>query len=159
MAFCGKCGQRNPDGASFCIQCGAPLNRAVDAAPVNSPRQESASSSGVTRVPLRREATPPPPPRRESESEPPRRQSESRREEERPRSRQYRNEEEQPRRRQYREEEEQPRRRRYRDEDEYDDDASEGGGIIGNLVSLAKRSALMIAIGAVAMFLIMWLFS
>lgn len=158
MAFCGKCGQQNPDGASFCIQCGAPLMGAADAAPVKSPRQESASSSGVTRVPLRREATPPPPPRRESESESPRRQRESRREEEQPRKQRYSDEEEPSRRRRYRNEEEQPRRRRYRDEDEYDDDASEGG-LIGNLVCLAKRSALMIAIGAVVMFLIMWLFS
>lgn len=146
MAFCGKCGQQNPDGAAFCAKCGAPLKRAADAAPVNSPSQER-SSSGFTRIPLRREATPPPPPRRESESDSPRRQRESCREDE------------QPSRRRYRNEEEQPPRQRYRDEDEYDDDVSEDGGFAGNLISLVKRSSLMIAIGAVVMFLIMWLFS
>lgn len=146
MAFCGKCGQQNPDGAAFCAKCGAPLKRAADAAPVNSPSQER-SSSGFTRIPLRREATPPPPPRRESESDSPRRQRESCREDEQPRGRQYRGEEEQP------------PRQRYRDEDEYDDDVSEDGGFAGNLISLVKRSSLMIAIGAVVMFLIMWLFS
>lgn len=158
MAFCGKCGQQNPDGAAFCAKCGAPLKRAADAAPVNSPSQER-SSSGFTRIPLRREATPPPPPRRESESDSPRRQRESCREDEQPRGRQYRGEEEQPSRRRYRNEEEQPPRQRYRDEDEYDDDVSEDGGFTGNLISLVKRSSLMIAIGAVVMFLIMWLFS
>ena len=33
MSFCGKCGAKNPDEATFCEACGAPLDKMVKAAP------------------------------------------------------------------------------------------------------------------------------
>ena len=66
MAFCGQCGQKNPDGAKFCAACGAPLATSVDATASGS--QETPSKP--ERIILHREATPPPPPpRRDSTSQ------------------------------------------------------------------------------------------
>lgn len=46
MAFCGKCGQKNPDGAAFCSACGAPLTTV---------------NNGTERIILHKDGTPPPP--------------------------------------------------------------------------------------------------
>lgn len=58
MAYCGKCGQKNPDGAAFCSACGARLQ-------VNdTPEENPASQPGSFRVNIpHRDGTPP---RRES---------------------------------------------------------------------------------------------
>ena len=179
MAYCGKCGQKNPEGSKFCFACGSPLETTGSSVVNNETGNRSeatgdASSPGRMRVQLRRESTPPlRPSNKERESEPYRRQRESLREdkqprrpryrveEEEPRRSRFRDEEEEPRKSKYRDEEEAPRRRRYRKEKDYDDEygARKGGGFISNLVRLVKRSFLIIAIGAVAVFLIMWLFS
>lgn len=65
MAFCGQCGQKNPDGAKFCSACGSPLATSVDA--TDSRSQETPSKS--ERIILHRESAPPPPPRRDSTSQ------------------------------------------------------------------------------------------
>ena len=62
MAYCGKCGYKNPEEAEFCGNCGSPMRRSGEAA-----------SHGHMRMPLREEPPPspspppPPPPHRESE--------------------------------------------------------------------------------------------
>lgn len=65
MAFCGQCGQKNPDGAKFCSACGSPLATSVDA--TDSRSQETPSKS--ERIILHRESAPPSPPRRDSTSQ------------------------------------------------------------------------------------------
>ena len=54
MAYCGKCGQKNPDGAAFCFACGAGLQVS------NTPEDNPASQPGSFRVNIpHRDGTPP----------------------------------------------------------------------------------------------------
>lgn len=65
MAYCGQCGQKNPDGAAFCSACGAKLQMS------DTPEENPASRPGSFRVNIpHRDGTPPrretAPPRREA---------------------------------------------------------------------------------------------
>ncbi len=40
MAYCGQCGTKNPDGAKFCSNCGAPLEAPATAAPAEELRRQ-----------------------------------------------------------------------------------------------------------------------
>ena len=57
MAFCGKCGQKNPEGAKFCSACGSPLHVVGDTVWEEAPRTAAPQRERVT---LHKESTPPP---------------------------------------------------------------------------------------------------
>ena len=70
MAYCRKCGYKNPDDAVVCGSCGIPLKKTVEkvvektAEKPAAPAQETVSEMsqpGRVKIPLRREGTPPPP--------------------------------------------------------------------------------------------------
>jgi hypothetical protein len=54
--FCGECGTQNPDTNRFCINCGKPLKKNLNASPVASPAPAAAP------VPVPQEAQQPPKP-------------------------------------------------------------------------------------------------
>ncbi len=45
--YCGKCGTQNPDGATFCSNCGASLSRASNSKPVSISGSAVRSSTGT----------------------------------------------------------------------------------------------------------------
>lgn len=78
MAFCGQCGQKNPDGAAFCSACGAKLRVVETPVAENAPRENNQPRESVKpretphqreRVILHKEGTPPP---RHEQPRPPR---------------------------------------------------------------------------------------
>lgn len=74
MAYCGKCGQKNPEGASFCFACGSPLSSSSSQSTYSRSEdsrfhEDSEGSEDImaskedtfrTVLKPRREATPPP---------------------------------------------------------------------------------------------------